>query len=1048
MLLKRVQTKPRYYLITFILLVCSFINAHTAYAQQKTYTGTVIDEQGHFIQGATVMIKNKSAGTSTDNAGKFSIRAASGETLVVTAVGKVPYEIVLGSKTELAVLLKTTDDTLDDVVVIGYGTRSRHDVAGAVVTVDERLLQDRPVSNTLEALQGAAPGLVVTRTNGQPGAEGWTARIRGITSLDANNSPLVIIDGVEGELETINPNDIQSISVLEDAASASIYGAKAGGGVILVTTRSGKENQKPRMNVSSLYVTRKPYARPEILSSADQARLQNIAQFNTNGRTPFSDQQIKWLEDPDTNYVWNNSSKTWDYYYDNNMVDILMRKSSPQRSVDFSISGGGDKSTYRFSLGYLDQQGVFKFGPDKFSRFNARMNYTTKFSKMLSFDSRLSFAKTNILQPSEGVTGTGLLYNTYSIKASANPIFTPGSNDQLYAFLGTISTAYPILKDGGYNNEDGYEMNGVFSLSAKRVLKGLDLKLVYSPSITLTDQVLYKRTIERYSIDEHMNPVPGTPINQQNSLQKARPYTIKQNFQALADYKYKVNRHNFHLLGGYEFKSYQYDLVQATQAALLLNDFPTLNYTTLSAADVSNVRDNIQINTWLSYFSRLTYNYANKYYFEGSIRNDGSSRLAPGYKFSTFYAGNVFWRMTQENWFKKALPFLNEFKLSASYGTAGGAQTGSNRSHNYDFQALLSNGFYPFNDARTAYLYQAALPAESKGWEVIKMANFGIETELLKSRLSASFNYFIKTNDNVFARPQLPTILGVTPNSLNLAAIRVQGWGLKINWRDQFKNGGYFVTVNLSDDKNKVVRYDGDFAYQADINPNLPGYSTNAIFGYLANGYFNSQEELDGAPILVPNTDVGHIKYVDINNDGKINAGINTAEDHGDLVYLGNTNPRYVYGFNGGVNWKGFDLSFLFTGVGKRTILLEPNGIIPFYQSWRMPWAIHQDYWTPENTDARFPKLRIQDRINTATSTHWLQNATYLRLKNLQVGYTLTKKRHKIKAIDDVRIYFSGQDLWEKTGMWFKYFDPENDDKAGYNYPLWRSYSIGLNFSF
>ncbi len=1043
---KLMQAMPvikRGQLAFMLLLLLPF----TAFSQTSV-SGTVVDEFGRPVSGASVVIKEKTTGTSTNAEGKFTINAKTGDVLTISSVGfEIKDHHVTGSE-NITITLKTLAGSLEDVVVVGYGTRSKKDVGGAVLSVDEKLLKDRPVTNTLSALQGAAPGLVITRTNGQPGREGWTARIRGITSLGAGNAPLVIIDGVEGDINALNPNDIQNVSILEDAASASIYGAKAGGGVILVTTKGGRPNQKTTVDLTSMYTWRTPYARPELISSRRQAELQNAARVFANANKDFTDEQLGWFDDPNINDVWNTNTNSWDYYYNYNLEELLMRKQSPQRNINLSASGGGDKSSFLFSLGYLDQQGVFKFGPDNYDKFNARINYNTRFSKIFSLDSRISFSKEDILAPPIGVTGEGLMYGVYSIRAARNPIFTPGTDESRYAFIGTISTAYPVLKDGGYDKENKYNANGVFSLAAKQIVRGLDLKAVYSPSLILSDREIFNRTIPRWTIDQNKNPVAGTPINQVNSLQKNRPYTINQNFFATADYDYKVNRHSFHLLGGYEFKEYKYDFIQAIQRALLLNNFPTLNYTTLANADVANVGDNIQVNTWLSYFGRLSYNYANKYYFEGTLRQDGSSRLAPGHKFQTFYAGNVFWRATQEEWFKNALPWINEFKIGASYGTAGGAQTADPNLNNYDFQSPLARGYYPFNDARTAYFFQPGLPSDSKAWEIISTANFGVDLELLKRRLRLHYDYFIKRNDNVFVAQQLPALLGVTPNSANLAAIQVKGWGVTINWNDHFKNGSYFVSANLSDDKNKVVKYDGSVSYGTGINAALPGMSTNSIFGYRSDGYFDNQQEVESVPRRTPSTGVGDIKLIDVNNDGVINQGNNTEANHGDLVYLGNTNSRYVFGFNAGANWKGFDISVLFNGVGKRSLLLEPYATIAFYDGWRMPWAIHQDYWTPENPNAKFPAIRFSDRVNDQVSSHWVQDASYIRLKNLQVGYTLQKNVHKMKAFGDIRVYFSGQDLWEKTGMWYNYFDPENTDRVGFSYPMWRSYALGLNINF
>lgn len=1035
-----------------IMLLMLLLSFQCAFSQGKKITGTVTDEKGMSMPGVSVKVKGTSVTAITNSKGNYTIALpANTSTLVFIYVGYGNQERNPGTASTLDIQMTPSSSDLDDVIVVGYASKSKKDVGGAVISVDKRMFRARPVTNTLNALQGAAPGLVVTRSNGQPGREGWSARIRGITSLGSGNAPLFIIDGVEGNINSLNPNDIESVTVLEDAASAAIYGAKAGGGVILVTTKTGKFNQKTTVDFTSMYTFRTPYARPKTLTSRQEAELQNAAAVNGGGAPAFSQQQLEWLDDPNMDAYLNPVTNVWEYYYNNNMQEILMRKQSPQRDINLSISGGGDKSAYLLSVGYMDQQGVFKFGPDNYKRFNSRMNYTTKFSDVFSLDANLSFAKEKINVPATELAGnTALMYNIYSIRATRNPIFLPFSNDGKYAFLGTISTAYPILKEGGYDEEDRYNMNSMIRLTAKDLVKGLDIKAVYAPGLQLSDRTVLAKTVQRYTL----NPVTkaavlATPLNQVNFVNKTRPYTINQNFYTTADYDYQVDKHSFNLLGGFEYKMYDYDYITARQNSLLLNDFATLNYSTAPTAAVTNVGDNIQINSWVSAFSKLSYNFNSKYYLEGTYRRDGSSRLAPGHKFQDFYSVNAFWRMAQEKWFSNALPWVNEFKVAASYGSVGGAQTADQNVNNYDYQSLLSTTNYPFNDTFTKGFVQTGLPADSKAWEIIKTANFGFDLEVLNNRLRIHYDYFIKKNDNVFVAQTLPALLGVAPNQANLAAVEVKGWGLTLNWSDQFKNGGYFISANLSDDKNKVVKNTGSNTYGRGINGALIGHSTNTIYGYRADGYFNTAEERAANPVRNANTKVGDIKLVDVNGDGFINEGQNTESNHGDLVALGNTNSRYVFGISAGVNWKGFDLSVLFNGVGKRNVLINSTSALAFYDGgWQMPWAIHQDYWTPTNTNAKFPRILVGDRINDAVSSHWVQDASYIRLKNLQVGYTLKPAVHKVKGMGDIRLYFSGQDLWEKTGMWFNYYDPENNDNISFGYPLWRSYAFGLNINF
>ena len=1036
-------------LLTALVLCLMLMFSLQSQAQVQKVHGKVTDSTGVPVVGASVKVIGGKSGIVTDQNGEFSIDAKKNAELEITAVGYATQKIKnTGGMINVQLFSQTL--ALEDVVVVGYGTQRKTSVTGAVATVNTKLMTDRPVTNVANALQGGAPGLVITRNSGQPGKESWNINIRGLNTLGTQNSPLVIIDGVEGDINTINPNDVANISILQDA-SASIYGAKSGAGVILITTKNGSGSSKPRFSISNAYSVRKPYARPEMIGSGEQAQLQNVAQFNTNGQTPFSDQQLRWFNDPDTNYVWNSATKGFDYYYNYNLADIIMRNRSYQDNTNVSISGSTGKTNYLFSFGYLDQGGVYRFGPDKYKRYNVRYNSTTKFNDKISLDARLSYSYENQMQPTMDAGGSsGIMYNIYQVRSARNPIWIPGSDSTKYAWLGTISSAYPILKDGGYNGNYTHTLLGVFTLAAKEVLPGLQLRAVYSPGMVLNSNNIFNKTIPRWTVDSSLNATPANPLNQVNALEKDRAITITQDFQGLVDYNWNINHvHNFQALAGFEYRNYRYDWDKAMQQGLLLNDFPTLNYSTLPNAATTNVGDNIQVNTYVSEFGRLTYNYKEKYFLEGIVRNDGTSRVAPNKRSKVFYGVSGGWRLSQENWFKNVAQWFNEFKLRASYGTNGLVQNSNQNLNNYDYQPSLNVGYYPFNDSRTAYIYQNQLPSVDKAWEVISTLNFGLDASVLNRRLAFTFDYYVKRNNNIFTQVQLPSVLGVNPGSANLAGIRVNGWGFSINWNDRFKNGSYFISANLSDNKNVVTKYNGSYTYQGGINSYIPGYAANSIFGYKTNGYFNTQDQLNGAAVVNSNVGLGDLRYVDVNNDGKINTGTGTKQDHGDLVYLGNTNPRYTFGVNMGVNWKGFDVSIFLQGVGKRTMYLDPSLASPFYNGWQLPWKIDEDYWTPQHTNALFPKLRVSDHtINTQPSDKWIQSGSYIRLKNLQVGYTFNKKQLGGKFFESMHIYFSGQDMWEKTGMWFKYFDPENTDNIGFQYPLWRNYAFGIDLNF
>jgi len=1030
-----------------LLLFCSVCFYGISPAQ--TITGKVTGENGAPLSGVSVQVKNSTKGTSTNTEGQFSIAAPQGATLVFSFVGYTTLEEKVSGRFLTINLKKGAGDVLSDVVIVGYGTVKKVDLTGAVSTVDSKVLENRPVTNALDALQGTAPGLIITRTSGQPGQEGWSANIRGFSSLNGTNSPLVIIDGVEGDLALLNPDDIASISVLKDAAAAAIYGAKSSGGVIIVTTKKGSSG-KLRLSYTGIYSINQFYGIPQRLHSWQEAEMANLSRENAGQADAYTQQQIGWMKNPDSNYVTGQSNASLNgYYYDLNQVPIILRKSSPSQNHNLSVSGGDSKTQYLFSLGYFTKDGVFRFGPDGTNRFNARLNLTTKFNSVLSLDSRLSFSQSKTEAPSSDINGDyGLLYNTYQLR-TLWPIFLPGSDDTKYSSSGTGAKTYSTLKDGGYDESRINNFDGVFTLKASNLLPNLLLRAVYSPQYQQYNDDNFAKTIPLWTYDNTGTAKIASYYNNPNSIGRTRQTVLSHDIQLLADYNWDISAdHHFHVLGGFQYQYYNYDYTYAQARALISNDIPSLNLS--SNPNVPPiVSDDIETNAWVSYFGRFNYDFKSKYLFEATLRNDASSRLAPGHRSQTFPSVSAGWVISKESWFRNSLSFLNEFKIRGSWGRLGNAQLGKPYQHNYDYVASLSNGpNYPFNNVATPSVYQNALPSPGLGWETIETIDGGLDLALLNSRLQGNFDYFIRKNNNMLIVLNEPAILGVTPSTTNAASMKTWGWEANIGWKDKIKNFSYWANFNIGDNQNKITKYLGNVVYQEGINTAIPGLPINSIFGYKDQGYFSSADEVSKHAFQDNRTGPGDIIYENINGDNKIDGGIGTAANHGDLVYLGNTSPRYNFGFNMGLSWKGFDFSAFFQGTGKRNIMLYSSSIIPFIDSWRQPWAINQDYWTVTNTNARFPRLYAGGTQNTHVSSHWVQDAAYIRLKNLQVGYTLPRSLTEKIQISKARIFFTGENLFTATKMWYKYYDPEDPNNVSFNYPFYRSYAIGLNVNF
>lgn len=1012
-------------------------------------SGKVTDAStGGPLIGVTIKVKGSTIGTVTNTQGEFTLDVPANAILEISFIGYTTADVPVNGQTFLNIKLQVSSTALNQLVVVGYGVQKKVDLTGSVAVVSQKMIENRPVSNAIQALQGAAPGLIVTRTNGEPGKEGWDINIRGFSSLNGTNSPLIIIDGVPGDLSSINPDDIASISVLKDAAAASIYGAKSSGGVILVTTKSGNKG-KMTVNYTGLFTIKHIYNIPQRIPSWEEAQMANISRENAGQPDAWTQQQIGFMKSTDSNFIMNNPTPSLNgFYFNLNQVPLILRTNSPSWTHNISVSGGDTKTDYFISLGYYDEGGAFKIGPDSYNRYNARVNLTNHFNSIFSLNSRVSYAQSFTAAPSVGVNNDyGLLYNIYQLR-SIYPIWLPGTNNTKYAQTGSGSTTYQQLKDGGYQHINQYNFDGVFTLQAANFAKGLILRAIYSPHLQQYNNDIFRQTIPLWSYNKSGAPTIVNNLNNPNSISKERQSELSHDIQLLADYEWNVTADNhFHLLGGFEYQFYNFNDVSAAQSNLISNNIPSLNLQA-SATTPPTVGDNIQTNAWVSYFGRLNYDYKGKYLVQATLRNDASSRLAPGHRGQTFPAASVGWVITKEPWFRNSSSFISELKLRASWGKQGNAQLGQNYQNNYNYIGVLNQGsIYPFNNVSNPSVYQSALPSPSLGWEVIKQSDIGFDFGLFNDRLTGSFDYFIRDNNNMLIALNEPAVLGLSPSTTNAASMRTLGWGFNIGWQDKVDGFSYYVNFNLDNNNNKITRYLGNVVVVSGTNKAIPGYPINSIFGYLAQGYFQTQDEVAKHAFQDNRTGQGDIIYKDINNDGKINQGNNTLSNHGDLVYLGTTSPRFNFGENMGFSYKGFDFSVFFQGVGMRNFMISGGDIVPFINSWRMPWAINKDYWTTSNPNARFPRLYAGGTQNTVVSSKWVQNAAYIDLKNIQLGYTIPVRITEKIRITQVRIYFSGQDIWEATKAWYKYYNPEAPENASFEYPFFRSYAFGVNLT-
>lgn len=1031
--------------------------------------GLVTDLNGEPLIGCNVVIVGAQTGVITDFDGKFTIQLPSGaKQIKVSYIGYKDQIINVEGRSDVKIILKDDTNALDEVVVVGYGTQKKATLTGSIEQVNSKALESRAVSNVGLALQGQTPGLTVTRSSSRPGNEGLKFQIRGVTSVNGGD-PLVIIDGVPAlngySFQNMNMDDVENISVLKDGA-ASIYGAKAANGVILVTTKKGKG----KVSVEYGFNMR----------------------FTTNGITGYSPSMQQyatmWLEAnkeesiPDW-WVWVNKENLLkmqsgyegiyhtDSYGDifignaNRIDEMFARRYSYQHNL--SISGSTDKSDYRISAEYADNQGNLATAYDGQKQINLRMNYGIQMAKWLRFETGASLVKADTESPSSGLDD--------SLFGQEAPFF-PAKNPygQWYADYGTIGDRQPVAA----SSDGGREIKN--SLTTR-----LDMKVIADIWNGISVEGMASFQNEEFRSERWVIPVQtydwfGNPASQivtstKPSLDpkdasggnpgyrsKAENY-FYQYYSALLKYKKTFAEvHNVAAMFGINAEKTQ---VKKLAAARL--DFEDQGVYDINVADPTTQATSggkYQNGTY-SFIMKLNYNYAEKYLLEFMGRRDGNSKFADGYRFKNYFSGSLGWVFTEEKFLKPVTSFIKmDFgKVRLSYGSSGN-DVGLG---NYDYVSTIGQGTAIFGSTPSIYvsswLNNNGLISLTRTWEKVEQKNIGVDLGFFNNRLTLNWDYFIKENKGMLSNVGYPSVLGGSAPKTNSGHLRVRGWEVVLGWRDQIRDFSYYATFNLSDTRSKLQELEGADTFKAGKN-NLNGYPLNSWFLFPTDGFLQSQAEVDeyyakygsegGELSQLPQGDKkalrpGDTKRVDLNGDRKISGD---GSSKSDLVFMGDANPHFTFGFNLGGSWKGIDFSALFQGVGKQLVMR--TGWMSY------PFAAHftnqnpnflGNTWTENNRNAEFPRLTVymdRARWNYQNNDFMLQNSRYIRLKSLVVGYTLPKVLTQKIKLEKVRVFFSGNDLWEATSI-KDGFDPEigeASEKAGY--PFARTWSFGVNVGF
>ncbi|PWJ57616.1 TonB-linked SusC/RagA family outer membrane protein [Dyadobacter jejuensis] len=1036
-------------------------------------SGTVTDKDGVTLPGVGVTAVGSTRATITDVNGKFKLSVPETVTkLAFSFVGMKTQEVTIGRNVVFNIKLEEDTQGLGEVVVVGYGVQKKAHVTASVSQVGEEVFENRPVSNAVQALQGAVPNLQISNSSfgGEPGASP-SINVRGFITSSGGSigeaSPLVLIDGVEMSLADIDPDDIASVSVLKDAAAAAVYGARAAGGALLVTTKNGKSmNGGMKISYSNNFAISQPTLWPEQVDALTFAYVMNDATKNSGSTVPYySDQQLEYIQQNMLNpgsaptLVANSAGTAWDQ---NNFglgatgstqwKDFLFKKWASRSKNNISFTGGNEKLNYYLSTGYYNEGGLLKVGGESFQRFNMDAKIAAKPLKWLSFELLTKMLRSQDEFPwdySQGTTnGRGRVFDIISKLKPTLPTVDPLYGEPL------IQAQYPLWSTQREKNLD----NQISILPRVMIepLKDWQINLQYN----------YRRNNDRqiYTALPYTSKLPnGTVVTTPNlaSTQvNPRLYTNEYFSPNLfTTYTKSINQHFFKILLGYQNELYESYNLYASALNLLSESVPSIS----TAVGNKVITDGITHWATRSVFSRLNYNYKEKYFLEVSYRKDGSSKFEPGKRtlgFPSFSAGydlanEAYWPLKDK---------IQTFKLRGSYGTLGNQNV-----ENYLYVPTLSpsQGTYLFNGSYRFFVNPPSLTSVNLTWETVQTTDFGVDLAAFKNRLNINFDWYRSDIDGMAAPGQtLPAVLGTDAPRTNVGRSRVQGWETEVAWQDAIGEFKYNVKAVLSDYKRSIVSYPNATNLLSDY---YAGQDLGDVYGFRWAGWFQSADDVSSYAIdqssIANSFNPGDTKFVDINNDGKIDRGTNTLGDSGDLTVVANTTPRYQYSFTIGGSWKGFDLSMYIQGVGKRDVLVSNH------QRFRGPaqgplhanvLAEHLDYWRDEtsplgaNYDAYFPKpyaenpgRNVRNYPNNAAVDRYIQDGSYIRLKNLQIGYTLPTSLTKRFKVNRLRVFVSGENLLTSTDYMF--YDPETTPGnfgSAYSYPLAKVLSTGLNVSF
>lgn len=1071
----------------FIIILLGFIISLlpvTALAQEISIRGVVLDETGEGLPGANVFVKGESVGTATDFEGNFVLKVPSNNSVIVASfVGYINKEIKVGNQREFKIQLTSDSQILDAVVIVGFGTQKKINATGAVKTIDNAVLEARPLSDAVQGLQGAVAGLNITNDQGGALGQKMEINIRGLGSIGegSSSSPLVLIDGMEGDLSSINPNDIENISVLKDAAAASIYGSRAPFGVILVTTKSGERGL--RVNYTGNVRISQPNSVPESVDSYEYALMLNDAFINSGGSAQFNQghldkilayqrgELLYGIEQAEGQNDWGWGQRS---FANTDWYDVYLKNFTVSQEHNFSISGGGDKVIYYFSGNNLSQTGLFNYADEKYSRMGLTGKVGVKFNKYISFNWSTRLITTDNNKPS---AMDNLFFHNLGRRSPLMPVTMPNGEYNRESLIPSISEGGRIVdKNQLLYNQANLTIEPV---KGWKIYADINSRLEspsYARHFSKLQYTLPDGSTQYFAVLEGV--VDKTEIREDGSFNRQPPAGTAYYERAkgsvnylqsnvYTDYEKTFNeKHYFKVLGGTQTEYYFSETVRAGSDDVLLDEKPFIN----------SVSDNIMISErkgeWanIGFFGRLNYAYDDRYMAEVNLRYDGASRFPSDQRWGVFPSLSLGWNIAKENFFSKLYDAGFEYlKVRGSYGLLGNQNTKS--FYQYYQRMEAQPGSLVLGGTQVSVLPMYDPFSTTLTWERIENYGVGIEWGFFKNRFTGAFDWYQRsTLDMVGPAKSLSAVYGGTAPKTNNAALRTRGWEFEIGWRDFIgKDFSYGVYFNLSDYESVVTKYDSpDGKLEGDNGAEAyyEGKVLGDIWGYQVIGIAKSDKEMNDYLSRVSQSAIGtnwgggDLMYRDIDGNKSVDSGSGTVTDHGDLTVIGNATPRFAYSFGLEASYKFIDFRAFFQGIGKRDVFFKNSatffGIVAPYQ--RSFTKEHLDYFRYAGSslganmeDPYYGRLRT-DQNNIQVSDRFLQDASYLRLKNVQIGFSLPENTKISKYVKNARLYVSGENLLTFTKL--KIYDPEalgastDPYGPGKTYPMYRVWSVGLELTF